>query len=388
MTQFATIFHNKQFQNIATSQLLTIFSAQFLLPIMPLYLKFQGFSDSQIGLIMGISALGAVIIRPWAGMNVDIRGSRTVILWGQGLLALCTFAYLGAVLFWPLLIVRFFHGVAMAFYGTGAVTFASSVETPRNTPGAISLFSMFTMMGLGIATGSAPIIFQQQEFSVLVMISIAGLLLAGSIILFRTQPILPNIGAERVAFRAVLNTKEVLAPTICLFASNFAFSTSFTFIPLIALADGIDNYSSFYISFTIAVVIARFAVQEISRFWSAKKTAVIASLLNAFSVLLIAVHPSVITFILSGISVGIGFGVIFPSLAVYVVNNTNPGNKGTALGILSAAGDVGTALGASVLGFIAQMYGYRVIFLAATLVVLLCVYYFSKALAHSADRAL
>lgn len=388
MTQFTTIFHNKQFQNIAVCQILTIFSAQFLLPVMPLYLKIQGFSDSQIGLIMGISAVGAVIIRPWAGLNVDTRGSRTVILWGQSLLALCTLAYLGAIYFLPLLIVRFFHGVAMAFYGTGAVTFAASVETPRNTSVAISLFTMFTMMGLGIATGSAPVIFQRQEFSVLVLISVIALLLAGSIMLFRTQSILPNGGMERVPFRAVLHTKEVLAPTICLFASNFAFSTSFTFIPLVALADRIENYSSFYISFTVAVVIARFAVQEISRIWSAKKTAVVASMLNAFSVLLIAIHPSVLTFIISGISVGIGFGVIFPSLAVYVVANTNPANKGTALGILSAAGDVGTALGASVLGVIAQMYGYRIIFLAATLVVLVCVYYFNKALAHSTGRAL
>ncbi|EAX47662.1 hypothetical protein TcarDRAFT_1084 [Thermosinus carboxydivorans Nor1] len=48
--------------------------------------------------------------------------------------------------------------------------------------------------------------------------------------------------------------------------------------------------------------------------------------------------------------------------------------------MLSAAGDIGVAVGSSVLGMVAEWFGYKVLFAAATMVVLVCTYYFYIAL--------
>lgn len=174
MKQFIDIVHNRQFQNIALSQLFTVFSTNLLLPVLPVYLKLRGFSDGQIGIIMGITAIGALTVRPWAGLRVDERGSRPVILFGQALTALGLAGFLWANSFFSFLGLRLLQGVAMAFYGTGAITFASSVERPENTAGAISLYSVATMVGLGVATGSAPLLYDQLGFKPLIILGLAA----------------------------------------------------------------------------------------------------------------------------------------------------------------------------------------------------------------------
>lgn len=376
MSQLGVLFANRQFQNIAISQVSTQFAFNLLLPVLPVYLKLQNFSDTQIGFIMGIAALGALLIRPLAGIGVDVKGSKPVLLLGQATIGLCLTAYLWAGSFLSFLAVRLMQGVAIALYGTGAMTFASSVETRENTASAIAMYAVFTMVGMGVATSTGPFFFAAMGFRPLVWISLAVLAIAALVMTFRAAAISPMTGVERTPIMDIMRSKDVMAPTVCLFASNFANVTAFTFIPLIALAEGGIPYFPFFFAFMVAVLIARLGVQYIAKLWPAERAATYANLLNACSVAVVAIHPSTLTFILSGILVGLGFGVIFPTLAVYVVEHTNPANKGTALGTLSTAGDVGNALGASVLGIVADVFGYRALFLVSTAVVLLCTYYF------------
>ncbi|MDF2928844.1 MAG: major facilitator superfamily 1 [Anaerospora sp.] len=76
MSVLVQLFSNRQFQSIAFVQMLTVFSTNLLAPILPVHFKLQGLSESEIGFIMGIVSLGALVVRPWSGMSVDLRGSR------------------------------------------------------------------------------------------------------------------------------------------------------------------------------------------------------------------------------------------------------------------------------------------------------------------------
>ncbi len=369
------LFHNRQFQAIAGIQVFNVFSAQLLAPILPLYLTSQGLSASQIGMVMGITALGALIMRPSAGRAVDRRGSRRLPVRpvDSCSMSVRSFGFTG---FLPLLLIRFLHGAAQSFYSTACVTFASSVESPQNTAAAISLFTVFTMVGLGAATSMAPLLYHSFDFFPLVGISLLALGIAISFTLWRARPIAPLHDAERLPFSSVLHLPAVWAPTVCLFASSIIFSTLFTFVPLYALSESVPGYSSFYIAFAIAVIFTRLGVQSLTQAFQAEKVATAASLMNVASALIILVSPSTLTFALSGILIGLGFGVIFPALTVYVVQRIPPTSKGTGLSILTAAGDVGNALGAAVLGVVAEKFGFRWVFISAALVVVFCVRYF------------
>ncbi|KYZ78173.1 hypothetical protein AXX12_01105 [Anaerosporomusa subterranea] len=380
MSQLSLFRSNQQFQSIALSQMLTVFGSNLIIPVLPIYLKLQGFSDTKIGILMGVAALGALVVRPWCGKLVDIRGSRPVLLFGQALTAFGVAAYFWTSAFLPLILLRFFQGVAMAFYGTASMTFASSVETSDRIAGAIALYTVFTMVGLGIATSGGPLVFGIIGFKNLAGFGLATILFAAAIMIFRSKAIPPVAGKQRAPFLTVLRTKEVLAPTVCLFASNFACMTAFTYVPLLALSKSMP-FSGFFVSFMIAVVVARLSVNQLASRARTVVLATLASIINALGVIIVAVYTSPVTLVAAGSCIGIGFGLIFPILAVYVIQHNNPVNKGAALSILSGAGDVGNALGASVLGIVADIFGYRALFAVATGVVLVCTWHFYASLA-------
>ena len=371
-----TLSKNRQFQSIACIQVFNVFGASLLTPVLPLYLSLQGLSAAHIGMVMGIMAIGALVMRPWAGRAVDRQGSRPVILLGQVLIGACFASFIWFTGFWPLLLIRFIQGAAQSFYSTGAVTFASSVESPQNTASAISLYTVFTMIGLGSATSLAPFLFQEIGFIPLVLFSLLMLSVAISFTIWRARPIAPIRDANALPFSSVRHLKAVWAPTICLFASNFVFSTLFTFVPLYAVSMSIPSYSVFYIFFAIAVIVTRLGVQRLTEAFRAETVATAASLMNVGSALIIAIYPSTVTFAISGVLIGLGFGVIFPALTIYVIQRIPPAVKGTGLSILTASGDVGNALGASILGLVAEWFGFRWVFILSALVVLICAHYF------------
>lgn len=374
------LFKNRQFQSISGMQIFNVFSSNLVAPVLPLYLAMQGLSASHIGMVMGIMALGALIIRPWAGRAVDTKGSRPAIFFGQTLMAIAFSAYLWCTGFFSMLLIRFLHGVALAFYGTASVTFASNVESPQNTSAAISLYTVFTMVGMGSATSMAPFIFHEFGFIPLAVLSLAALGISVCIGIFRAKPIAPIRGAGQLPFGSVLRDKAVWAPTVGLFAGNFVFSTLFTFVPLFAVDESIPGYSSFYVSFAIAVVATRLGVQSLTQTFRSETVATAANLMNVASALILIFFPSMVTFAVSGVLVGLGFGILFPTLTVYVVQRIEPSVKGTALSILTAAGDVGNALGASFLGIIAELFGFRWVFALSSLIVLGCTRYFYRTL--------
>lgn len=378
MSTFLEILANHQFLSIAFVQMLTVFSTNILAPVLPVHLKLAGMSESEIGFVMGIVSLGALLVRPWTGWSVDVKGSRPTVLFGQLLTIAGIAGFLWLTGFWPLLLLRFFQGIAMAFYGTGSVTFASYVETPERSSTAIAYFSMFTMIGMGVGTSLAPLLYQTSGFTVVTMTSLATAVLALAAMWQFTSPQPRGESKERVPFQAVLHQPLVVGSSACLFASNFSLGTAFTFVPLLALELHIAGYYIFFIAFSVAVVSARFGVQYLNTRWKPEQTAVYASFMNALGVLLLAFFPSAAMMTIAGVLLGLGFGIIYPTLAGYLVQRVNPANRGTALSILSGASDIGNALGASALGVVAEVFGFTAVFAAAGLVILLCVYYFRQ----------
>ncbi len=380
MSTMPSLFANRQFQLIAFVQIMLVFSTNLLNPVLPVHFKLMGLSESQIGLVMGIVSLGALLVRPWAGASADVRGSRFTLLCGQVMTGAGLAAFLWASGFWPLLLVRFFQGIALAFAGTGAITFASSVGTRETTTAAIAYFSLSTMIGLGIGTSAGPLVYGAIGFTPVIAASLAAAACALAAMWLFSQPMPPRTGETRAPFRAVLAAKAVLAPSVCLFASNFTLGTAFTFVPLLALAEGIGGFSAFFLAFSIAVVLSRTGVQAVNNRLGAVKTSIGAALLNAAGTLLLATAPSPAAFTVAGVLIGFGFGTIYPTLAGYLVRNVKEANRGSALSILSGAGDIGNALGASVLGVVAQTLGFTAVFAAAAAVVFVCTGYFYTAL--------
>lgn len=376
MVKSLTIFANKQFQNLTVSHFNTTLGQNLILPILPVFLQYKGFSETKIGFIMGVTAASALFIRPWVGFKVDTKGSRPAILVGQLLFLLSIAGFLVATNFIEFFALRLLFGIALAFYGTGAVTFASSIESGENNASAIAMYTLVTMIGLGISMGISQFAFDTLGFDMIIMGSLLLIGIAFGVMNVRARPINPSGGGVRVPFIAVLKTPAVVGINISQFATSFSFSAVFTFIPLAALAQNIHFYSLFFIAFAILVIGSRFFVQDVNNILGLEKTVIYASITMIASILLllITINPAIL--FLSGSLFGLGFGVVFPTLVLLLIGHIHKSSRGTALSILTASGDIGAALSAAILGGVAEHFGYFYLFLTSALILVICTYCF------------
>lgn len=387
MDNLFSIFKDKQFQNIAISHFNTTLGMCLLVPILPVYLQNSGFAETQIGIIMGATALSALMIRPWIGFQVDSKGSRPVILIGQLLLILSTVGYWWATSFLTFFVLRLLYGIAQAFYGTGAVTYASSIGSGESNSNAIAMYTLTTMFGLGISMSMAQVAFDIFGFNTLVGINVILIGIAFSIMKWRSHPIkLSASNIARTSFMDVLKSNVVFASTLCQFAASFSFCAVITFIPLAAIDKGISFYSLFFIAFAVAVISSRAFVQKVNHSFGLIHTTVYASITMLVSILLLLITISPIILIASGILFGLGFGIVYPTLVLLLVQRINQKNRGTALGILIASGDIGNALSSAILGAVAEHLGYFALFATTALLLTVCTYYVYNILVKSREE--
>lgn len=361
------------------SHLGTMLATNLTAPILPVFFHGNGFTETQIGLLMGAAAAGALIFRPWVGLRVDKYGSRPAIITGQVLVALALTGYLGLGGFAAFFGLRLLFGIALAFYGTGTATFASSVESGERATHAIALYTLITMLAIGLAMGTSQIMFDRFGFTSLVIVSLVFLAIAAGVMLLGSRPIKPASAGDRLPFFSVLKMNVVLAAAACQFGANFTYGAIFTFIPLASLSAGVQFYSLFFISFAALVIISRFFVQRANELWGLEKTALFSSLTLIGSIFILLTGISPLSLTVAGALFGAGFGLIFPTLVLLLVQCISPACRGTSLSILAAAGDVGGALSAALLGSVAEHAGFPAVFLTtAGVLAAISVFYYRK----------
>ena len=373
MLDLFTVFTNRQFQNIAVCHFNTTLSTSLIMPVLPVFLAGKGFAETEIGMIMGAAAGAALFVRPWIGIQVDTRGSRPVLLSGQVLLFLSIMGLIWAEHIASFIGLRLVYGIAIALYGTGAVTFASSIGTGKTNSNAIALYTLMTMFGLGASMSLAQFFFDSYGFTVIVFIASVSIALAFCVMKFRAHSFaLSGKKDGTVPFMEVLRIREVIATSVGQFGASFAFGALFTFIPLASIQNGISFYSFFFIAFAVTVIFSRFFVQRIIDQFGLERTCVYSYGGMVLGVLLPAFPLSPLVLISAGLCYGVGLGIIFPAFVILLVQRTGASSRGTSLGILIAAGDIAMALSVTILGGVAEHFGYVYLFGATTTILAAC----------------
>ncbi|HEX2127568.1 MAG TPA: MFS transporter, partial [Thermoleophilaceae bacterium] len=96
-----------------------------------------------------------------------------------------------------------------------------------------------------------------------------------------------------------------------------------------------------------------------------RRTAVAAATCEAVGLSVVGVASSLPAALAGAVVTGFGFSVLFPSLALIVVNEAGPAGRGAALGTFTAFFDIGVGVGGLVAGAIAGAAGYPAVFWAA-----------------------
>ncbi len=371
----------KPLQNILTRDFVLGFLALFtfvgamytLMPALPVYLDKLGSNVREIGILIGVYNISALIFRVIVGMALRKFSARSVMMTGALLFSLTFLAFFAVRPFWPFLILRFFQGAAFSLMDTAAFAFAVSIIPVANRGQGLATFMVAITLALALAPALGMYIINNFDFTTL-FLACAGFSLFALLFSWKLPgPYMMN--GSHPASRERLLELKIIVPAIACFLFNFVWGAALAFVPLYAVRKGISNPGYFFTSIAAMILLSRVAASRILDKYSKDHMIMIFVLVSAVAMVLISISANLWTLILAGLLWGTGCAFFFPAMMAYAFDYAGS-SGGPAIGTYRAVADLGTASGPAVMGIVVSFAGYPIMFLCLALVCSLDMIYF------------
>jgi MFS family permease len=346
---------------VFVAALLAFLAIGAALPVLPGFVRgpLHG-SDLAVGVVVGAFAVTAVVFRPLAGRQADHRGRRIVLIAGALAMSLGGALYLLSSSVPALVGARLVVGIGEGAVYTAGATWAVDLAADDRQGLALGLFGLSVWGGLSLGPLAGELLRAHFGYDA-VWILTAALPLAGAITAARLpEPprSAPAGGPGPLAFVP----RAARRPGLALALANFGYAALAGFVVLHLHARGIGGGATVFTAFAVAVFASRLILSRVPDRAGARRTATVAGLLEAAGLLVIALAGSLVVALIGAVVVGVGFSMLFPSLALMVVGKVGEDRRGSALGAFTAFFDIGVGLGAPLAGITASLAGYPAVF--------------------------
>ncbi len=334
------------------------------LPVLPAFVRgpLHG-SNLAVGVVVGAFALTSVLCRPLSGRCADMRGRRIVLVAGSSAMALGGVLYLLAGSVPELIFARFAVGAGEGAVYTAGATWAVDLAPSHRRGLALGMFGLAVWGGLSLGPLLGELLREVVGYdgvwALTAILPFCGALLATRL----PEPATPR-GAARPQPLALF-PRAARRPGTALALANVGYAALAGFVVLDLHARGVGGGAEVFTAFALSVFASRLAFSRLPDRIGARRTATAAASIEALGLVIIALAHSLGMALAGALVVGVGFSLLFPSLALMVVGEVGDDRRGSAMGAFTAFFDVGVGLGAPIAGAIASLAGYPAVFLAA-----------------------
>jgi MFS family permease len=331
------------------------------LPVLPAYVRGPlHSSDLAVGIVVGAFALTSVVCRPLAGRQADQRGRRLVLIAGALAMALGGVLYLVSDSVATLIVARLVVGMGEGSLYTAGATWAVDLAPEDQRGLALGLFGLAVWGGLSIGPVAGELLRSNVGYNS-VWILTAALPAAAALIASRLPESAKLVSGAEPGPLAWF-PRAAHRPGLALALANVGYAALAGFVVLALRARGIGGGATVFTAFAVAVFASRLVLSRVPDRAGARRTATAAGLLEALGLTVIASAHSLELALLGALIVGVGFSMLFPSLALMVVGEVGDDRRGSALGAFTAFFDIGVGLGAPIAGLTASIAGYPAVF--------------------------
>jgi MFS family permease len=342
---------------------LGLLSVGATLPVLPRYITGElGGGDIEVGIVTGAFAITGLACRPLAGHLADRRGRKRVVVAG----ALLTVAS-GLILFVPagipgLIVSRLFLGAGEGAVYTAGSAWIVDLAPPERRGRIIGLYGLAIWGGLALGPPLGELILQSSDFAWVWALTAAAPLLGAVIALRIPEGFTPRHDAE---FERRLISHEALRPGLGLSLAIVGYAAMAAFIVLHLDELDVGHGAGVFTAFAATVVLTRVFGGWLPDRYGPVRCAAGAGALEAAGLIAIATAHSFPAALLGGIAMGAGFSLLFPSLALLVLNRVPEERRGVAMGTFTAFFDLGMGVGGPLTGVAAAAGGYPAAFVLA-----------------------
>lgn len=329
------------------------------LPITSTYAQSLGAATGFIGFIVGGYSLTNLFSNVFSGQLVDGKGPKKVLLAGFLLNAVIVFLY--AVVMSPaqLLLVRFLNGVTAGVITPAAFTYLTLYNKDRKKGKTMALSGA----AVGLAAISAPAysgIISSAIGPEVVYITIGFVMLIGFILTMTLKPLQRSEEENEAKNRSsILSYFDLFKNKGLLVAFIGALSLAASqgilayMLPLKVVALGMEDHISGMLISVFGIVAILFFLLPTNRIFDRYHNEIILPiglLTVAVSQILSSFAPNQIVLVISMTIYGIGFALIFPSMAALISKHSTENVRGKAFGTFYGSISIGSFLGSTITG--------------------------------------
>jgi MFS family permease len=334
--------------------------------------------EAEIGILVGALSVSSLVLRPLVGRALLRIPEKNFMIAGALLYTLSSLAYLVAPPFWPLLAVRLFQGIGLAFFSTASFTLVANITPETHRGQIISYFYLSINFGFALAPYFGMLLINQFNFpfnfNTLFLIC-TGLSLCCLFLTLKLKKMPVPPLANPSSQKQPLLSREALPPAFIAFLITINWGALTAFFPLYALGHGVDNPGLFFAAFAVTLIIVRVLGGKILDIYAREKI-ILPCLFNLIiSVTLLAFSTTLMMFILVAIIWGMGTAFLYPALVAYTIDRA-ASSRGPAMGTFTALTDLGAGMGSVMMGIILQLTNYPIMFLCLALIGIFNLLYF------------
>lgn len=322
--------------------------------------------ESDVGLIIGLFTVSAVLIRPYAGMFLDRLGRRKMMLASLVLFAFATAGYFLVSSVFLLLLLRLFHGAAFGLATTSAGTVATDIVPPERRGEGLGYYGTFNMLAMVVGPALGLMIIQKYSANMLFIMSTSVAIIAlvlAYIIRYREIDSSPQMKMRFSDWIKMIEPKAI-PYSIPVIGTGVVYGGLVSFISLYAVEIGEASWAgSFFISFAITLVVSRAWAGKIFDRKGANLVIYPSLILFIIGLLLVSTAESQLVFNLAAACIGFGYGSTQPCLQALSIQGISDERRGAATATFYIFVDAGIGLGSFILGGLAGMIGYRSMYL-------------------------
>ena len=344
-------------------------SFYFLIPTLPVYFEqILGAEKTDIGIVLSMFAVAALIIRPFTGWAVDRWGRRWIYL--VSLLALSLmFPLYGFVYTLGLMAAfRFLHGLAWGITSTSGATIVVDILPPHRRGEGIGLFGLSMTLGMALGPYAGMMVIQFFSYETLFVsggaLSLCGLLMAS----FVRVPEIKQNASDKSFFGGLVESKALPA-SLNVLLLIFAYGGLLSFVSLYGKEIGVENPGVFFILFAAGLGVSRILSGKIFDLRGPLAITITGISMLLAGLPLLAMVKNFAGYCAAAVILGGGYGIVISTFQAMVNNLVQPENRGAANSTLFTAFDLGIGGGMIITGLLSQTVSISGSFLLSSVLI-------------------
>ena len=357
---------NPMFISIFISSALFNLSGQISNSLLSLYAKSTGAPADQIGQLMSMFALTALIFRFIAGPAMNAYNRKRLLQMAMCFFATAYFGFsfapaiaesTGANVISIMKAFRLIQGIGNAFGNACMLTIVADCMPKNQFSSGMGIYALAQAIGQAIGPTVGVTLRDLVGYNTTYIIT--GCMMIFSSVMVGLIVKVPNRGTGKFVLNLPnMIAKEALVPSGITFLVNIGFTAINSFFLVYAEERGIANASWYFTVNAFALMATRPFIGKINDRKGFVFIAIPGLLMTALSLIGIGFATKLWHLLAIGVLNSLGYGAVQPSLQALTMKCVEPERRGSASSTNFIAMDSATLIGPAIAGQVAAMLGY------------------------------